>query len=97
MTERQRRSGVVNPRHAGRALNPNTRSLAPTAHPRGAQDNGRKTVSAVHKATIHKLGDGLFLECCREVAKAVRQQGSGAWGGGAGTLSTARASHLRAS
>lgn len=31
------------------------------------QDNGRKTVTAVHKATIHKLGDGLFLECCREV------------------------------
>jgi isocitrate dehydrogenase (NAD+) len=37
-----------------------------------AQDNGRKTVTAVHKATIHKLGDGLFLECCREVAQAVR-------------------------
>lgn len=28
-----------------------------------------QSVAAVHKATIHKLGDGLFLECCREAAK----------------------------
>lgn len=33
-----------------------------------ASENGRKTVTAVHKATIHKLGDGLFLECCRKAA-----------------------------
>uniref|UniRef100_A0A3Q3XIB2 Isopropylmalate dehydrogenase-like domain-containing protein n=1 Tax=Mola mola TaxID=94237 RepID=A0A3Q3XIB2_MOLML len=29
---------------------------------------GRRRVTAVHKANIMKLGDGLFLECCREVA-----------------------------
>lgn len=34
-----------------------------------AHENGRKTVTAVHKATIMKLSDGLFLECCREAAK----------------------------
>lgn len=31
--------------------------------------NGRKKVTAVHKANIMKLVDGLFLECCREEAK----------------------------
>ena len=30
--------------------------------------NGRHTVTAVHKANIMKLTDGLFLECCRRVA-----------------------------
>ena len=30
--------------------------------------NGRRKVSAIHKANIMKLSDGLFLECCREVA-----------------------------
>ncbi|CAK9290808.1 unnamed protein product [Gordionus sp. m RMFG-2023] len=30
---------------------------------------GRKKVTAVHKANIMKLGDGLFLNCCREIAK----------------------------
>lgn len=33
-----------------------------------ARDNGRKRVTAVHKANIMKLGDGLFLRCAREVA-----------------------------
>lgn len=33
-----------------------------------AEENGRKSVCAVHKATIMKLSDGLFLECCREAA-----------------------------
>uniref|UniRef100_F6X7W0 Isocitrate dehydrogenase [NAD] subunit gamma, mitochondrial-like n=1 Tax=Ciona intestinalis TaxID=7719 RepID=F6X7W0_CIOIN len=33
-----------------------------------AQRNGRKKVTAVHKANIMKLSDGLFLQCCREVA-----------------------------
>ena len=33
-----------------------------------AREQSRKTVTAVHKATVHKLGDGLFLECCREAA-----------------------------
>jgi isocitrate dehydrogenase (NAD+) len=31
--------------------------------------NGRRKVTAVHKANIMKLSDGLFLRCCREVAK----------------------------
>lgn len=34
-----------------------------------AKKYGRKKVTAVHKANIMKLGDGLFLNCCREVSK----------------------------
>jgi isocitrate dehydrogenase (NAD+) len=30
---------------------------------------GRRKVTAVHKANIMKLSDGLFLECCRKVAR----------------------------
>ncbi|KAK2507754.1 hypothetical protein MC885_009020 [Smutsia gigantea] len=33
-----------------------------------AQESGRRKVTAVHKANIMKLGDGLFLQCCKEVA-----------------------------
>ncbi|MBV9611116.1 MAG: NAD-dependent isocitrate dehydrogenase [Acidobacteriaceae bacterium] len=33
-----------------------------------AQKNGRKQVTAIHKANIMKLADGLFLRCCREIA-----------------------------
>ncbi|XP_028669186.1 isocitrate dehydrogenase [NAD] subunit gamma, mitochondrial isoform X2 [Erpetoichthys calabaricus] len=33
-----------------------------------AREQGRKKVTAVHKANIMKLGDGLFLQCCKEVA-----------------------------
>lgn len=33
-----------------------------------ARSNGRKRVTAVHKADLMKLVDGLFLECCRKVA-----------------------------
>jgi isocitrate dehydrogenase (NAD+) len=35
-----------------------------------AETNGRKRVTAVHKANIMKLSDGLFLDCCRAVAKS---------------------------
>lgn len=35
--------------------------------------NGRKKITAVHKANIMKLVDGLFLECCREEAKKYPQ------------------------
>lgn len=35
-----------------------------------AEKAGRKKVTAVHKANILKLSDGLFLECAREVAKS---------------------------
>ncbi len=34
-----------------------------------AARHGRKKVTAVHKANIMKLSDGLFLRCCREVAQ----------------------------
>jgi isocitrate dehydrogenase (NAD+) len=34
-----------------------------------ARSNGRKKVSAVHKANIMKLSDGLFLDSCRKVAR----------------------------
>jgi isocitrate dehydrogenase (NAD+) len=33
-----------------------------------AVSTGRKKVTAIHKANIMKLADGLFLRCCREVA-----------------------------
>lgn len=33
-----------------------------------AKENGRKKVTAVHKANIMKMTDGLFLECTRKVA-----------------------------
>jgi isocitrate dehydrogenase (NAD+) len=32
-----------------------------------ARANGRRRVTAVHKANIMKLSDGLFLDCCREI------------------------------
>jgi isocitrate dehydrogenase (NAD+) len=32
------------------------------------QQMGRKKVTAIHKANIMKLSDGLFLKCCREIA-----------------------------
>ncbi|HEX4773116.1 MAG TPA: isocitrate/isopropylmalate family dehydrogenase [Bryobacteraceae bacterium] len=35
-----------------------------------ARTNGRKQVTAIHKANIMKLADGLFLRCCRETAAA---------------------------
>lgn len=34
-----------------------------------ARRNGRKKVTAVHKANIMKLADGLFLECLRRIAR----------------------------
>src|SRR6195256_3291459 len=34
-----------------------------------ARNNQRKKVHAIHKANIMKLSDGLFLRCCRDVAK----------------------------
>jgi isocitrate dehydrogenase (NAD+) len=34
-----------------------------------AKRNNRRQVTAIHKANIMKLADGLFLRCCREVAK----------------------------
>ncbi len=34
-----------------------------------AEANGRRKVTAVHKANIMKSADGLFLECCKEVAQ----------------------------
>ncbi len=37
-----------------------------------ARRHGRKKVTAVHKANIMKLADGLFLECVRDVARDYR-------------------------
>ena len=34
-----------------------------------ARENKRKKIHAIHKANIMKLSDGLFLRCCRNVAK----------------------------
>jgi isocitrate dehydrogenase (NAD+) len=34
-----------------------------------ARRDGRKKITAIHKANIMKLSDGLFLECCRRVAE----------------------------
>ena len=52
--------------------------LAADALPRRAvqyaEENKRERVTAIHKANIMKLSDGLFLQCCREVAGACRQR-----------------------
>ncbi|KAG2189414.1 hypothetical protein INT44_004556 [Umbelopsis vinacea] len=40
-----------------------------------AVKNNRKKVTAVHKANIMKLGDGLFLRTCRDVAKEYEHTG----------------------
>ena len=37
-----------------------------------AVDNQRRKVTAVHKANIMKMADGLFLRCCREVRVSTR-------------------------
>src|SRR5271167_3557354 len=34
-----------------------------------ASKNERKKIHAIHKANIMKLSDGLFLRCCRDIAK----------------------------
>ena len=34
-----------------------------------AKNNGRKKVTAIHKANIMKFTDGLFLECFRKVGE----------------------------
>jgi isocitrate dehydrogenase (NAD+) len=38
-----------------------------------ALTHGRQRVTAVHKANIMKLSDGLFLDCCRNVAREYSQ------------------------
>ena len=35
---------------------------------KGVMLQGRKKVTCVHKANIMKLGDGLFLQSCRDIA-----------------------------
>lgn len=40
-----------------------------------AVNNGRKTVTAVHKASVMKLSDGLFLDCAAEVADRYKDSG----------------------
>jgi len=42
----------------------------PTPHPQPQPHTSNlKKVSAIHKANIMKKADGLFIECCREVAE----------------------------
>ena len=38
-----------------------------------ARREGRKKVTAVHKANIMKMSDGLFLKCCREIAEEFKE------------------------
>ncbi len=38
-----------------------------------ALKHGRERVTAVHKANIMKLSDGLFLDCCRRVHRSTRR------------------------
>src|SRR5947209_2196513 len=38
-----------------------------------AKKNQRKKIHAIHKANIMKLSDGLFLRCCRDIAKGYPQ------------------------
>lgn len=42
--------------------------LARRAFELASQRDGRRLVTAVHKANVLRRGDGLFLECCRAVA-----------------------------
>ena len=35
-----------------------------------ARTHGRKRVTAIHKANIMKMSDGLFLKTCKEVSEA---------------------------
>jgi len=37
-----------------------------------ARANGRSEVTAVHKANVMRMSDGLFLHCCREAAQKYR-------------------------
>ena len=39
-----------------------------------ARTHGRKRITAVHKANIMKLSDGLFLDCCRAVAEGLSRR-----------------------
>ena len=34
-----------------------------------AKANGRQRVTAVHKANIMRMSDGLFIKCCRQAAE----------------------------
>ena len=34
-----------------------------------AKAQGRQKVTAVHKANIMRMSDGLFIKCCREAAE----------------------------
>lgn len=47
----------------------NSEMAARTAFELARQRNGLKKVTAVHKNTVFKLGCGLFIDTCREVAK----------------------------
>lgn len=47
----------------------NSEMAARTAFELARQRNGMKKVSAIHKNTVFKMGCGLFIDTCKEVAK----------------------------
>lgn len=60
----------------------NSSMAARTAFELARQRGGMKKVTAVHKNTVFKLGCGLFLDACREVADGVSGHHTGDSGGG---------------
>lgn len=48
----------------------NSEFVAQTAFELSRQRNGKKKVTAVHKNTVFKIGCGLFIDCCRDIAKS---------------------------
>jgi len=57
-------------RRGARRRDEERRAALTPAPPQYAEENGRERVTAIHKANVMKLSDGLFLKCCREVAGA---------------------------
>lgn len=47
----------------------NSQMVARSAFELARQRNGKKRVTAIHKNTVYKLGCGLFIEACQEVAQ----------------------------
>ena len=48
----------------------NSEFVAKTAFELSRQRNGKRKVTAIHKNTVFKIGCGLFLDCCKDIAKS---------------------------
>ena len=48
----------------------NSEFVAQTAFELSRQRNNKKKVTVVHKNTVFKIGCGLFVDCCREIAES---------------------------